>query len=153
MEHVTKEHIFTARSTAQALLNGQPQCISANSTIITSKVKEFSSGVTAASMKVTGKATKCMEVEHSHGVMAESTWVNILKTRSKAMESLYGQMEDRTRETGITGNNTEKECMYPLKALKSTENGEKAKDVNGLVVMMQIDVIICFLTIVNIYIN
>ena len=48
-----------------------------------------------------GSIIKCMEKESLHGKMVKVTQACSNKTWDTVMESLYGVMEDHTKETGI----------------------------------------------------
>ena len=111
MEHATKEPIYTAKNTEQAHSGGQiTACTSENSTTTTSTERVFICGATAASTRVTGRPTKCTEGDPSRGVIAANMLENTSKTRKMGTESLYGQMDVNTKETGLMANSTGKGC-------------------------------------------
>ena len=49
-------------------------------------------------------------------------------TKSRVMESSFGQMVDHIKETGIMVNNMEKVSMLLHRELRSMENGRKARE-------------------------
>jgi hypothetical protein len=62
--------------------------------------KEFIYGQTIENMKESGNVIKCMAKEHLHGLMAESTSGNILKTKKKVTVNLFGLIIDAIEENG-----------------------------------------------------
>jgi hypothetical protein len=86
-------------------------------------VKDFILGLTAGSMKENGKQIRCMEREHSLGLMAGSILVSMLKIKKEATVNSSGQIDDAIEENGLMESNMAKEHMLLLRDLKNMENG------------------------------
>lgn len=59
-------------------------------------------------MKVHGRKTSFMVKVCIHGVMVENTMASMWRIRNKALERIFGQMEENMKVFGIMGNNMEK---------------------------------------------
>jgi hypothetical protein len=64
--------------------------------------------------------------------MDENMLVNTQKIKKKVTENLFGQTEDVTEENGLMENSMAKEHMLQVLDKKSTENGEKERELDGL---------------------
>jgi hypothetical protein len=76
---------------------------------------------------VIGKITKCTEKAYLNGLMADSTKVNILKTKNKGMVYLPGLTVGNTMENGSIINNMAKESMLHLRLKPREVNGKKER--------------------------
>ena len=89
------------------------------------------SGQTGENTKGNGRTIKCMAEESLHGLMAESTKENTLKTRSKVKVPFIGQMEGDILGLGLTENNMGRELSWQLMVNRGRESGIMAKGRNG----------------------
>ena len=97
------------RKKASACFGGKiSPAIWANSTTITSTVKEPTRGATVVNTWAIGNATKCTAAEFSHGEMAANTLENTVTTKSTGTASSSGLTDAITRENGKTENKTAK---------------------------------------------
>ena len=79
-----------------------------SSTIITSRGKVSTSGVTAAGSKETGSPTRCRGKARFRGAMADATLDSTKTTRKMVSASFTGRMDGSTKGCGQMENNTER---------------------------------------------
>ena len=117
----------------QVNFNGQmDQCITDNFIIIILKELENIYGQMGGHTQEIGKTIKCMEKVCLHGQMAGNMKVNMLKIRSKEMESFTGLMVESMLGSGIMVNNMEEVHLWQLMDRKEMENGHMERDRDGL---------------------
>ena len=122
MEHATLDSFLRIKSMVMAYFSGwMGIALKASSNITTSRVLEHTFGQMVGATLGTGYQIKCMEKENSPGQMAGFTKVNITTTRNKDMGYSNGQMDVDMKETGLMGNNMEKDLSLQL-----VEQKEKA---------------------------
>lgn len=101
MVHNLRGNIETDRSLVVEFLNGNMETRTEdNSTTTKLKVLANTLGRMAVLTKVTGKTTKCMDKESSHGLMEGSILVIILKTRNREKVVSSGLMVECMRVLG-----------------------------------------------------
>jgi len=110
-----------------------------NSITIIFTVKVFTLGRTIESMRATGELTKCMVKEHSHGPTDENMLENTPMTRKKGMVSLSGPMEGAIEASGKEENSMAREHTLLVLVKKSTANGKKERELDGLGGMNKIE--------------
>ena len=77
------------------------------------------------------RTTRWMGRGASRGRTGESMKENMLKTRSKAMECLFGQMAGAMKACGSMGSNMGKDCTPPLKEKADKASGDRARGSYG----------------------
>jgi hypothetical protein len=87
----------------------------------------FTLGLIPENTQVNGARIKCMEMVPLTGLMGEGMLETTVKIRKKAMENLFGPMEEVTEENGSMGNSTEKVHILPVWVKRNMENGEKVR--------------------------
>lgn len=90
-------------------------------------------GLTEGSSKAFGKTIRCMERELSSGAMAANTKESMSTRKRKATESLLGQTEDATKDSGKTASRTVRESTAIRKELRELVFGPMVKKLNGLI--------------------
>lgn len=98
---------------------------SESSTIIIFTGKEFTLGLTIASMRENGEPTRCMARAPLPGLTIEDTLVNTQMIRRGDTVSSYGLMVDAIGANGLTANSMAKELMLQALAKKNMESGKK----------------------------
>ena len=82
-------------------------------------------------MKEIGAITRCTDTEYSPGVMVENTKENMLMTKKKEREDLYGLMEESTLEAGRMENNTAMENILTKRETPEKVYGRTDREFNG----------------------
>jgi len=102
--------------------------MTASSLTTTSMARVSTPGLTIGHSMAIGLIIKCMDVAYLHGLMEELTKVNILMTKSKVSEYLYGLTAEDMRVSGSMGSSMDKESTLLAKMKRKEENGEMVKE-------------------------
>ena len=89
-------------------------------------------GVTAANILVTGRTTRCMVTENSHGRTGAHTRATIRKTKKKVTEYISGRMAESMTANGSMASSMVLETTLLPKETPRKEDGLKESAQNGL---------------------
>jgi hypothetical protein len=112
MDLNTMESIVRARSLDLASTGGRmAPYTKVTGSIIESRVRVLTFGLTAADMKVDGSITICMDAESTFGRTVEDMKGITLRTKSTGLELTSGQMAVFMKEIGLRASSMAKESI------------------------------------------